>query len=93
VRQGRDIAVNKALLRVRRLLSSELQTVMSVAEGAVEGQDDGFSGLQAVQLLQHQQLLPGRLQSGALASMIAVSRVVPLCTLFALSERNKTTSS
>lgn len=61
MRQGRDMAVNKALLRVRRLLSSELQTVMSVAESTVEGQDGGFSGLQAVQLLQHQQLLPGEL--------------------------------
>lgn len=65
------MAVNKALLRVRRLLSSELQTVMSVAEGAVDGQDGGLSGLQAVQLLQHQQLLPGKLQPGDPVNMAA----------------------
>jgi hypothetical protein len=58
VLQGRDHAVNEALLRVRRLLRSELQSVMAVSE-SLEGQDGGFSGLQALQLLQHEQLLPG----------------------------------
>jgi len=58
VRQGRDLAVNEALLRVRRLLRSELQAVMSLSEG-VEGQDGCCSSLQVVQLLQHEQLLPG----------------------------------
>lgn len=58
MRQGRDLAVNEALLRVRRLLRSELQAVMSLSEG-VEGQDGCCSSLQVVQLLQHEQLLPG----------------------------------
>ena len=58
MRQGRDLAVNEALLRVRRLLRSELQEVVAVAEG-LEGQDGCCSTLQVVQLLQHERLLPG----------------------------------
>lgn len=58
MRQGRDMAVNEALLRVRRLLRSDLQTVVSLSE-SLEGQDGSFSSLQAVQLLQQEQLLPG----------------------------------
>lgn len=50
--------MNEALLRVRRLLRSELQAVVSLSE-SLEGQDGSFSGLQAVQLLQQEQLLPG----------------------------------
>lgn len=58
MRQGRDLVVNEALLRLRRLLRSELQAVVSLSE-SLEGQDGSFSGLQAVQLLQQEQLLPG----------------------------------
>lgn len=59
VRQCRgDSAVNEALLRVRRLLRSELQAVVSLSE-SLQGQDGSFSSLQAVQLLQQEQLLPG----------------------------------
>jgi hypothetical protein len=50
--------VNEVLLRMRRLLRSELAAVVSLAE-SLEGQDGSFSGLQAVQLLQQEQLLPG----------------------------------
>lgn len=63
MRQGRDQAVHEALLRVRRLLRSELQAVVSLAE-SLENQDGSFSGLQAVQLLQHEQLLPGETAGG-----------------------------
>jgi hypothetical protein len=52
------MAVNEALVRVRRLLRSDLQAVMSLSE-PLEGQDGSFSSLQAVQLLQQEQLLPG----------------------------------
>lgn len=58
MRQGRDLTVHEALLRVRRLLRSELHAVVGVSEG-LEGADGGFSSLQVVQLLQHEQLLPG----------------------------------
>lgn len=58
VRTGRDRLVNEALLRVRRLLRSELQAVVSVCE-TLEGADGCLSTLQVVQLLQHEQLLPG----------------------------------
>lgn len=58
MRQGRDQAVLEALLRVRRLLRSELAAVVSLAE-SLESQEGSFSGLQAVQLLQQEQLLPG----------------------------------
>jgi hypothetical protein len=63
VRQGRDQVVHEALLRVRRLLRSELQAVVALAE-SLENQDGSFSGLQAVQLLQHEQLLPGEAAIG-----------------------------
>jgi hypothetical protein len=52
------MAVNEALLRVRRLLRSDLQAVVSLSE-SLEGQDGSFSSLQAVQLLQQEQLLSG----------------------------------
>lgn len=58
VRQGHDERVMQALQRVRRLLRSEVQGVMTCCE-ALEVHDCRLSGLQAVQLLQHEQLLPG----------------------------------
>ncbi len=70
MRQGRDQTVQEALLRVRRLLRSELQAVMGLSE-SFENQDGSFSGLQAVQLLQHEQLLPGETAVGGKAVLLS----------------------
>ncbi|WIA13452.1 hypothetical protein OEZ85_007032 [Tetradesmus obliquus] len=57
VRQGRDLAVNEALLSVRRLLRQEPRAVAAAFEQAA-GQDGCLGAMQVVELLQQQHLMP-----------------------------------
>lgn len=61
MRQGRDLAVNEALLSVRRLLRQEPRAVAAAFEQAA-GQDGCLGAMQVVELLQQQHLMPGALK-------------------------------
>lgn len=88
MRQGRDLSVNEALLRVRRLLRQEPRAVAAAFEEAA-GQDGCLNSLQVVQLLQQQELMPGDLglnviqflrllaQIGSMADWIVFSVTTP----------------
>lgn len=71
MRQGRDLAVNEALLRVRRLLRRDAKGVAAALDAAGGG-DDGLPALQWLELLRQQELLPGgSVQAAALVLLLA----------------------
>lgn len=59
MRQGRNVAINEALSRVRRLLRQESESVAVSFEEA-DPQGSGLSSAQIVELLKQQQLMPGK---------------------------------